>query len=814
MRRAAWVALALLAGCTRSFVAPKADGGAAAPVLDPIDAPGGVFAGATLVLHGQGFSSAPAADQVRVGNAFAAVEADPAAGLPSATALQIVVPELGESAQDAQVTVTVGGLTSAPQSLHYRGPGHPSGFALLPGADLSPTPTDVGQFGGYRLISLLGNPSLVFSSAQYGFDLAYAVPAQSLPFEVRLAPQLTGPGESLAGYAGLLAFDGPSSRTELWSMLDLSDVQTGFASTTGALPLDANSFDPMHNFFPALTGDLLFQWNDQPVDDSAFPHGLLVQAPGGGGITLSDSYTEYGPDAGDGLAFLDTRVVVVGKQAGVSFALPLTVSPAAASDGGLRIGLRVEDAGLPVAVAASGLDGGGFLLVPSAISAEPGGRAAWVVGPQYGAAGSGATLVMAVPFDGGAAYPVGQPSVRRADGVVAARSHIALWSQFDTAVRLFDFDGQATAEVQLPGRPFRLRRAADDPSRYLAVLSSPPEIVEFDETGRVLSTQLLNNQLVLSSLNRAGDQIAAWAMHFPALTLLTTSTLSPGPFQQPAPERHFRNAYLAASTWRGAAGHEELCGLLVPLIGAQQVLWCGAAQSFFSSTAGCDELAGLRAAGASDDELQKSVQLAGLEDGRLRIYGATRVWECAGGCPASCSAVGDYGSGRAPQQLAVTPQGNALAYTNGPDGGDGQLALLRPPDAPQPLCSTSDPRCPIATPQEISAVAVDASEHYAIFVAHAGALYDLQAKQVVGRLLYLSDIPVAGALTPDGTRFYVGTLLGRLDEYEVSAGQPGTVLAPSRSVVITGGVKQILPTREGSRLVVTDLNDDRVYVVE
>lgn len=808
MRRAGWACLLVVlgAGCTRSFSAPRSppDGGAPPPTLAPID--GGFFAGQVVVLTGSGFSAEPQANQVRVGSALAELAAD--GGAPSSTSLALVVPDLGPvqpGAAPPQVTVTVRGQTSNPEPLQYRGPGHPPAFALGTGTDLAPTAVSASVLGGLAMVSLLGNRVQLLVDPTRSDVVAFPAGAGALPFGTALSFTPDGAGLPTSFGAGIglwgsevFFVDGGEPRVRLRS--NVVAPPPGYELDAVAEASSHNPLGGMVSFVPTPTAVVVMaEVTSADPRIPLLPVGAALLPGAGAGYDLSTGVTPLDGEVQYAFLPLDDGGVAPTGRLGL-------VMDASTWDAGAREILDVvgqaPDGGASLSSVVMTRDGAP--LFTRAVALAPDGASAWVLAPGE----FSSVDLLRVDAQTGQAALVHE--VDAADSVAATSARVALSSVFDPVVRLFSTDPDAgpLGQVALDGVPRMLTRDPLDDSHLYVVVGSPPELVELDPVAAtVVQRTRLNQALRVLAVSPDGSRLELTGDRVPGLVLLDANRLTQASdYQHVVGEGQAELSLIISGAFTGGDGGSTFCATY------GHVVLSAASPGMGTVTAGLrcgppDDLFGPRgvdayAVDAGNGSSLTDYEVAPLSSGKVRVFGPDLIADCdpgqANSCdlrplplPAGILQVLPYGDGRAvvaANELLARPDGTSL----------------------QPLCT--GPSC--VTSQDFSGLAVDPAQRYVSVLAHETRLVDLQTGAILGGLSYLSDVPLSEAFSPDGTRLYVGTLLGHVDEYELSAVLGQVVSAPSRTQYAGFPVRQVVPLPDGSRLLLIDPQTDRVAVVQ
>ena len=805
--RNGWLTLAVvvLAACTRNFSAPVVpDAGLNAPTLNPISA--SVFANQTVVLQGTGFSPEAASNQVRVGQSLAAVVTDASVGSPSATSLEIVVPVPGEVQLPPQVTVTVNGLTSNAQPLDYRGPGHPDDFVLVQGSDLSPTPIQVSVEGGIALVSVLRNRVHALVLPQTQLVLAFPAEGEKLPFGASALVDFPG--------HGVLASPNLPGIT-LWA--------SEFDPHTGLQAVRSTAFDTGASLsFPTVADDLAV------TTDFGNLRGLTAIVPVAGGAV---AYVDAGASLPD---WVIPRDPLLGVASSATNAFPFVDDGGAVEITALasllvtpqgqlaveKLFIKTTE-GNPPSLLAEGISvlgadsPGGTLdlsgVSPQIMSLQPNSDALWF---PASSTVTGSVLVRTQTDDGGThVLPVGLPF--EVGSIAATNNHVAVGTPTSPQLVLVtpqDGGTFTTASVQLPGAPEALDRDGLDDGQIYAVLPEPPMLVQVDaDSAQVVRTTPLNNQLLVAAVRPDGKWVAVAAQRYPALAVLDGQTLveDVAGFQHLSPADQVDLTFPVSAAWP-VDGGDQLCVAGVQYVipnghidqGTEQ--WgvhCAPQDAEGDPNSGCDVLAGQPFASDGGTTLA----LAPLSDGRVRALGGGQAFDCTASCPGTCADAGVYGL----SSMVSTSVGDILGVAETPSGPN--LELVTPGGDSRLLCGNAG----CVRDGFAGVIAVDPMAKLALVLGHDSTLVDLTTGDVVGQVLYFSDIPASAAFSPDGTRLYVGTELGHVDEYRLSdIGDANAILQPSRSIFAGFPVAQIAPFPDGSRLILTDFDSDHLHVVQ
>ena len=798
------LALFALTACSRSFTPPVTpDSGLGAPTLAPIA--GSVFANQTVVLQGTGFSEQAASNQVRVGQSLAEVVTDPSVGSPSAAALEIVVPEPGVAQLPPLVTVTVNGLTSNAQPLQYLGPGHPGDFVLVQGSDLSPTPVTLSVEGGLALVSVLRNRVHALVLPQTQLVLSFPATTSKLPFGAAALVDFPGhgflaspnqPGITLWAsefdpHGGLQTIR--STAFDTGASLSLPVIDDGLALTS-----DFGNLRGLTEVVPVAGGAVIYFDAGSNLPSWAIPRDPL--------LGVASSVTNDFPFAADG-GIVELSVVaslLLDPQGLALEKLLLSTTqgnpPTLLYSSVFQVGPDGPAAGLELSGAS-----------PQIMSLQPNGEALWF---PASTTVTGSVLVRASTEDGGAhVVPVGLPF--EVGSIAATNNHVAVGTPTSPELVLVTPEGDggfSTASVQLPGPPEALDRDGLQDGQIYAVLPEPPMLVQVDaDSAQVVRSMPLNNQLLVAAVRPDGKWVAVAAQRYPALAVLDGQTLvedSAG-FQHLAPPDQVNLTFPVSAAWP-RPDSDQLCVAAVQYVipsgrldqGYEQ--WgvhCAPQDSEGDPTAGCDVLPPQ----PIPADAGSLITVAALPDGRVRALGGGQAWDCATSCPGQCADAGVYGL----LSMVSTRSGNLLGVATTPNGPT--LELATPGGDSRLLCGD----VPCVREGFAGVIAVDPQDKLALVLGHDAALVDLQTGEMVGQLLYFSDIPASAAFSADSTRLYVGTELGHVDEYLLSdVGDANTILQPSRSIFAGFPVAQIAPFPDGSRLILTDFDSDHLHVVQ
>ncbi|MBS2026923.1 MAG: IPT/TIG domain-containing protein [Deltaproteobacteria bacterium] len=802
--RACLLALVALSACSRSFTPPVTpDSGLGAPTLAPIA--GSVFANQTVVLQGTGFSDQAASNQVRVGQSLAEVVTDPSVGSPGATALEIVVPEPGVAELPPLVTVTVNGLTSNAQPLQYLGPGHPGDFVLVQGSDLSPTPITLSIEGGLALVSVLRNRVHALVLPETQLVLSFPATGAKLPFGAAALLDFPGHGFlSSPGQTGVALWASEfdphgglqtirSTAFDTGTSLSLPIVDDGLAITT-----DFGNLRGLTAVVPVAGGAVVY------FDaGSNLPSWVIPRDPHEGVASSASNDFPFATDAG---------IVELG-----------VVTSLLIDQGGLAVDKLVVETvqGQPPTVLAStflpvGPDSPGAALDlsganPQIMSIQTDNKVVWF--PSSSSI-SGSVLVSVNADDGGAhVLPVGLPF--EVGSIAATTKHVAVGTPTSPELVLvtpFDDGGFSTASVQLPGPPEALDRDVLQEGMVYAVVPEPPMLVQVDaDAAQVVRSMPLNNQLLVAAVRPDGKWVAVAAQRYPALAVLDGQTLveDPAGFQHLAPPDQVDLTFPVSAAWP-TPNSDQLCVAAVQYVipngrldqGYEQ--WgvhCAPQDAEGDPTAGCDVLPPQAIAADAGSQ----ITVAALPDGRVRALGGGQAWDCTARCPGSCADAGVYGL----LSMVSTRSGDLLGVAETPNGPT--LERVTPGGDSRLLCGD----VPCVREGFAGVIAVDPQDKLALVLGHDAALVNLETGEMVGQLLYFSDIPASAAFSADSTRLYVGTELGHVDEYLLSdKGDANTILQPSRSIFAGFPVAQIAPFPDGSRLILTDFDSDHLHVVQ
>jgi len=806
MRKLALLAAVGAAACSRSFKPPVASG----PHIEALDDHGGVFAGETVTLHGSGFSPQRSGNQVSVawpsGVVSAVVLDDLQAGSPSESTLVVSVPNLGAPTA-ANVAVTVEGRTSNAASLAFRGAGHPVELKLATSADLSPTLTSASVFRGTAAVTLLRNRVVALASPGFSVPATFPLGADPtlLPFASALlpAPPTAGGPDAVAIWLGI--FDVSSGPSQRLFEAQGSDVFS-FAFqpwTAGSLPFSpvAAGQDGLHQYVPTVDGKVVSYLAGVEAAALGQRADAIVRDPHGGLITSASALVPLSTDDG-GLSLATFEAALLFDPASGGLSLDEVSSP----DAGAPVTLPVleADSGEPVPFAAIHVTA--LAVAPSETAgALPTQAFAIATGP------GGATELLALDLITGRASLQALPF--EADALVVTQSHgenyLALSSVFAPVLYIYPAGDTSTlrAVVDLPGLPFTLTRdeAGGALGAVYAVIASPPELVAVDpQTATEVSRTPFNSEIRVAAMNRDGTALAVAASRLPALAIVDGETLQ----EDGAGFQHAAGFGAPETTAAGVGafrltpdGGEELCMELAafsPDGGALPSLRCGPPDGLMAGQRSCELL--------SADDLSAGLNqlaapsLVAMPDGRLLVFGGKRRWSCAPGCSGCTPAGDDY-----PAMTLVT--GSAAGDVFGRTAGG--LVEVDASGAPHPLCAIADAHCADDTAKTL---AVDPRGALLSALGQGPVLYDLVSGNLPQRIPYFSDIPTAQAFSPDGRRLYVGTVLGHLDEYDVSTWQQP--FPQVRTLFAGFPITQILAYPDGSRLLLGELNTDRLHVVQ
>lgn len=771
------VLLLSASACTRSFRAPR--GGGPPPQLtrlSTVDA-AGAFAGEQVVLEGSNFSETPELDEVRIGTARAAL--DPAVA-PTATRLVVVMPALEGPAPGSAlpVAVTVRGQASNTLPVTFLGLGHPRGLSLTAGAALAPTPVKVAVLGRLAMVSLLSNRvHVLLPNTREDQPVIFPAAPGALPYGASWTLSLDGGGFAISPGVGLVPWTSEFS----------------FVPGANAPPhqlLRTNAFTPRSDF--------------------SLPVAAVGEAPGIEGskyfIPLPGSLVDLGgvePDAG-------VATVRLGggrsPDALVDSASQLLFDPDA---GGLGIQVvaayRDDDGGSTLVRLELDRTGGqirsqplGF--APSAIALDPDGEKVWMlVAPTLQG-----SKIAAIDASGAISGERAAPS---ANLLIATRDTVITGDLLSSRLSLSprDPDAGSPSELTLPGAPIAFARDDLDPQRFYALVDSPPSLVEVDPAGpTVVHLTPLTNDLRLLASAADGSALALAGFRLPTLVTLDARSLQPlGVFQhQAAPGEPDFSVVLSAAFRASTDGGRELCVETERALfdggdvagDIAQAVRCGPPEAVFEN--GCDLF-------PPAPFVEPYAALVALDDGRLRIYAQSGARDCPAGCQ-PCTPLPGFTPGRI--LASATTRSGGLVVDE-----EGQLRLFD--GATWRVLCDGAPDCGQAG--ETAALAIDARETRVVLLGHQALVFALDGATPPLRLSYDSDNPLAAAFSPDSARLYVGTLLGHLDEYDLT--RPPAAdgrLAPVRTLFAGFPIAQVTVPPGGERVLLLENGTDRIWVVQ